>query len=577
MIPGDEVDITSTPRIELTAPAAGSDRRSHGIGPRSWRGELFVVGVIAGAGLFALLVAAAAHAVAANSDSATVVLEGRAIAHGNLSLSGWSLSLDSFWSVDAVFYAVGVALVGLGPVVITLVPAAIALLVIVVGAFAARDGLTGKGALVAVLTVVALLGLPSYALAFYFLQGPWHIGTALWCLVAFVALRHGRFDWGWLIGVGFLVAGMLGDLQTVAFGVVPVALGGALAMLRTRAWRAGLSEIAAAAVSVLAALAIRAVTVYFGAFSFHEAHHTSSLNRMAIDLRHLGSWGLSLFGVTRGPVGGPSIPVPIAAAHLVGLVVVMVSVVVALLGAVRGAVTGPNGTRPPAGSAASTEHGSLVVQQPVQQLRPSWRLDDLLLFGCLGDLAVFELLTLSGNTSYARYLTAAVIFAVVLAGRSLGRASARLGPGTLRRTVAALMIATMCGYAADVGLELSETSPRQPVTALDRFLIDHGLTDGVGDYWAASVVTVQTRGAVTIRPIVANAKRLLVRDGRQSDRSWYVGKQFQFLVYQSAPYGRVEASTVLHTFGTPEHIYVIGSYYVAVWGHPITLPPGQFP
>ena len=217
--------------IAAAPEAAVRDRRR-----RTGRRELVLILLLA-AGvlvLFALLDALAAHDVLANSDSATVALEGQSLTHGNLTLSGWSLSLDSFWTVDALFYALGSALIGFTPALVHAVPAVIALLVICLGIIAARLGLPRRGSLVAGGVVVALLGLPSHTLATFFLQGPWRIATALWCLAAFVALSRGGFGWRFVIAVVFLAAGLLGDLQTVGMGVAPVALAGLVAAARTR-------------------------------------------------------------------------------------------------------------------------------------------------------------------------------------------------------------------------------------------------------------------------------------------------------------------------------------------------------
>jgi hypothetical protein len=141
--------------------------------------------------------------------------------------------------------------------------------------------------------------------------------------------------------------------------------------------------------------------------------------------------------------------------------------------------------------------------------------------------------------------------------------------------VAGLAIAA--GLAGGVALDLETTSAPQPIAPLDAFLLAHHLTAGIGDYWAASVVTLETRGAVTVRPVVANNAGIIVRDGRQSDSAWYQGRRFQFLVYQRAPYGRVSATTVEKTFGRPSAMYRIGDYSVLVWPQRIRLPAGEFP
>src|SRR5580700_9672671 len=101
----------------------------------AWSRILWVsLAVLASAAVLALLTALSQHAVPNNSDSSTVVLEGYAIVHGNPLLHNWSLSLDSFWTVDAPFYAVGYLLIGLRPVLVNFIPALLGLLVIVFGA-----------------------------------------------------------------------------------------------------------------------------------------------------------------------------------------------------------------------------------------------------------------------------------------------------------------------------------------------------------------------------------------------------------------------------------------------------------
>src|SRR6202012_5769652 len=93
--------------------------------------------------LVVILYASARHAFAGDSDGATVVLQGQAMRSGNLTLHGWALSLDSFWTVDAVGYFLVELVTGMRAVLLFLVPSMIAAAVIVVGALLARDGRRG--------------------------------------------------------------------------------------------------------------------------------------------------------------------------------------------------------------------------------------------------------------------------------------------------------------------------------------------------------------------------------------------------------------------------------------------------
>ena len=131
------------------------------------RGSRLVVSATA-VGAFLVLVAifyvSARHAFAGDSDGATVVLQGQAMGSGNLTLHGWALSLDSFWTVDAVVYMLVELVTGVRACSLFLVPSMIAASVVVVGALLARDGRRGIAGVAAATTVVVVLGLPSHVL-----------------------------------------------------------------------------------------------------------------------------------------------------------------------------------------------------------------------------------------------------------------------------------------------------------------------------------------------------------------------------------------------------------------------------
>jgi hypothetical protein len=230
-------DAAALRQLRLRAP-----HRQQRVGP----GTAFVGWLLISVGVGALLLAAGRHVVPGNSDGATVVLEAKAMLHGNLALSGWTLSNDSFWTVDAPFYVVALAVRGLGHALLTEVPAVIAALVAVTGMRLARDDAGGAPAWAGSLTVLALLALPVPAFAFEFVQGPLHVATTLWCLLAFALLRRGRFGPGWVGAVVLIAAGLLGDLQTLALGVFPLLAAAATAAARRRSWSAGLPNAAAA-------------------------------------------------------------------------------------------------------------------------------------------------------------------------------------------------------------------------------------------------------------------------------------------------------------------------------------------
>ncbi len=501
--------------------------------------------------LVALLYTVSLHNVVGNSDGATVILEGQSMTGGNVMLHGWALSLDSFWTIDALFYMLVEFVTGVREILINLVPALIAAVTIVVAAWLARDGRRGTAALVAAAAVVALLGLPSHVLAMFLLQGPLHVGTTLWCLIAFAGLRSGRFGWGWVVAVGVLAAGTLGDLQTVALGIAPVCIAGIVAMLRTRSWRTGLPTVSAGLVSLIAAGILRELASAIGTFTVATSHPTASLHGMVTNVGRVATWGAAMLGVGNGGFSNGGVPAPLQTVHVLGLVAVVAGVGAAAFSLVRGAIRGSSRSA----SSATT-----------------WRLDDLLVVAFIADLVVFVDLTSSNDPQFMHYLTAATVFGAVLAGRLSGRLVAATESAPYRRVAGVAGVAVVAALAVGLGFNVTAPAPSRTYAQLGQFLEAHHLHHGIGDYWTASITTVATRGSVTLRPVITTPQGKIVRYQRQSTASWYAHQPFAFLAFDTArPWGGVDTATASATFGPVARTYQVGTYRVLVWRHPIVV------
>jgi hypothetical protein len=508
---------------------------------------------VAAVALFVGLDAAARHAFAGNSDGATVVLEGVAIRHGHLLLNGWDLSFDSFWGIDAIVYAAVSLVLGLRRDLLDVVPALIALGIIAVGVAICWRGRKIQAAGVAALVLVAVLGLPSPVLAFFLLQGPWHVGTALWCLIAFVGLRRRRFDLGWVIAVLFLAAAALGDLSAIPIGLLPCVFVGILAMARYRSIRSGLSTLAAPVLAVLLAIGVRALTVRIGTFAIARGVTKAHRSEYPHNVKLILQWGAGLLGVGKVPIS----PTPALSSyelissgglerafHLIVLVVVVAAFLYAVVSLLYGLATG----RQLMGLSPSRSH-----------------LSDLLVFGAGGSAALFVVLCPNGNGDYARYLTPAVIFAAVLAALVVSHLMTFVRTTALNVALAVVVTFSAVGV---VGFhrDLERTSAPQSAVALGTFLEAHDLTSGIGDYWSSSIVTVVTGGKVAVRPVIPNASKILVRYGRQSAADWYANVNFTFLVFDlDRPWRGVNATTGTATLGKPAQQFRVGSYVVLVW------------
>ena len=512
---------------------------------------LVIVGLLVALGVLSVvLYVAGSHAGPVDADSATVVLEGAAMRHGNLGLAGWALSRDSFWTVDAIAYLLGVLVEGIRPVLVYAVPAVLAALVVLVAAALARAQATRAGRLVAVVVVLCLLALPSRALSLFYLQGPYHVGTALFALLAFVGLRSRRFGWGWAAAVALLGLGMLGDLQLAVFGSAPALGAGLAAMLRRRSVRAGISTAAAAPASVLVAVVARELADRFGTFSVNRANPTASPSQMLHNLHDIGRIGPALLGVGRGPYFPTEMPTALSDLHVVLIAALVLGAVAALVTGMRGLVVG---------STASLGAGE-----------GDWHVEDLLVLAFLADIATFCRLDMAGNPQFARYLTAAIIFGAVLAARLLGgladhatRRAARVAVGV----AAALFLAFGAGFGATLA---GTTAAANPATSLATFLEQHHLYRGLGDYWSASIVTVESSDRVVVRPVVDAPNGRVFRYSRETNAAWYAHHRFQFVVEEPG-LGLVRPPEIEATFGRWAWTKTIGPYAVFAFDHPIAV------
>ncbi|MGA3217169.1 MAG: hypothetical protein ABSD97_15935 [Acidimicrobiales bacterium] len=565
----------SETRLETLAPLPAAIEFSRPSRHRLARRVALAFAIAVGLGVAgALLYMSSVHAAPGNSDGATVILEGKALSAGNITLNHWSLSLDSFWLVDVPFYAIAILLAGVHPQLLHLVPTVVAFGVICVGAWIARFGRRGWAALLPAAAVVVMLGLPTRALASNFLMGPLHVTTVLWCLLAFVAMRRGRFGWSWALAVAFLAIAVLGDLQAAVLGTLPVFLAGGMVALRTRRWRAGAPAVSAAIASAVAAEALRRIALAIGTFSIAGANPRASFHQMISNLGGLLGYGADVQGVGIKSFSSLAQPSMLKAAHAVGLGLVVTAVVLAAAAVLRAGVAGlRNAARRPGNDEAghfSPFEGECTGRERAEG--ESW-FEDVLLFGFLGACALYVSLTLISSATYDRYLTSVIIFGSILAGRLLGRIGARMRTGQAKAALAAAASLVAVGYFASFASSLATPPPVQTSTALVGYLEAHDLTYGIGDYWSSSIVTVESSDAVVIRPVTTEpGTRYLGRYVRQTTSSWY-GGGFEFFVYNTAfPWNSVDAQTAIASFGPPLREAAVGTYRVLSWKHDISVP-----
>jgi len=247
-----------------------------------------------------------------------------------------------------------------------------------------------------------------------------------------------------------------------------------------------------------------------------------------VNLRHVLSYGAGLVGFTYGFDAGR--PEPPAGGSRRGCSSDRRLLAGATANLARGVVRGHRGAT---GPGTETER---------------WWLDDVLIIAMFGSALTFVVLAVNGVAG-ARYLVAAVVFASVLAGRIVAQAWHQLRPGRATRTICVLGAAVSLWFAAGLGYTLAQPAPVQSASALASFLEVHHLRNGVGGYWTASITTVESRGAITVRPVWADPDGKLGRYMKLSTATWYSGQHFQFLVYSTPTYQGVDTVSATQTWG----------------------------
>jgi hypothetical protein len=273
---------------------------------------------------------------------------------------------------------------------------------------------------------------------------------------------------------------------------------------------------------------------------------------MLVNLRHLSPTVIAELGLGSG-ASQSGVPWYLEVFRTFSLAVVAIGLVSGVVITVRGLIV----ARRPSERVSRTEEDE------------SWRLNNLLVLGVIGDAITYVALTYDAGG--VRYLTAGIIFATVLGATCLGRATQMLRSRRSRAIATVAGVVVLAGCLSCVGVTLGQSTPANPYSRLAQFLRSHHLRRGVGDYWTSATTTIYSGGAVTVRQIVPDQFGLLTPYLYMSTTQWYHGT-FQFLVYDAKiPPGQEIRTASHYPFFPVAHTYTVGIFRVVVWKSPETI------
>ena len=168
-----------------------------------------------------------------------------------------------------------------------------------------------------------------------------------------------------------------------------------------------------------------------------------------------------------------------------------------------------------------------------------------------------------------RYMVPFVLSGAVLTGRVLG------GKVRGNGSVAVILAIVGTAYSVTVMWDLRKPPALDPAIALAGWLEDHGLKQGYGPYWDASIVTASGHGRVAVRPVrgrdLHTGQRVIEPFRWMSDRAWYLDEPATFVCFKRDPAPKfgffITEPLCASCFGTPSATHTVGPYTVMTWDH----------
>ena len=484
---------------------------------RSWRlSTAWLIPVIAAASFLQAL--GIALRLAQTSDSAQGFVVAHAMVRGNFLLSGWHFPVDDYYFTDTFPYAALEWIAGARPFLLALVPAlTYALFVLAALVVCVRSVETTDKKWTALAVVSLLLGAPAWI-------GDWnplllsdmHMATIVGAFAVLVlCARIGDREQSRLTVCVALPIIVALTLASDPFALV-FAYGPALVLLLIDFFRRRSRRAPAALLCLIIGIALGATLPFvfasLGGFTVENDVATSPIPGSLL-LRNLLSMAagiFTLFGIT---------PALHSGVHGLALLVLrsagFLMVVVSIARVAR----------------------NLVARMPL--------LDRLLCAGILTDLVACAASAqfakgIPAHSIWAggppmRFLMPTFLFGAFLAGRQIPAMVSALRNGRIRRLATAFAV-SFAAILLAVGGWLSGVNSQpcwmydNPPAAIAGWLERHGLSQGVGEYWSANLLTAMSGNRVEVRSVVPLEGKLLPYVWVTDARSY--ARVPQFMIWQ---------------------------------------------
>jgi hypothetical protein len=494
-----------------------------------------------------------------DSDMVQNVLEVSDILRGNILLHGWTLALQNYYLSDNPFFLLTRLLFGRTPLAIYAAPFLIFVMFVTTATaivwFAAKDNraqMIGLGALSFYLATPSSNGVNVAAVNFF--VGAVHGAVWAFCLLAWLALdsieRAGAFSAARgfiaLYAVSAFVA-LFSDPFAITVFLLPTLIGllFALAAPNRRLIQGSLVGLTLGLFGA-ARLGLYIVRT-IGGFDTVSGQSLQFVSTSDLP-RNAAGVVVGLLAASEGYFFGhtlESFDTIVTLIRVAGLGLMLVAMVTAL----RRGVGGGQG----------------------------WDLSFVLALVMLIDLCaclvsqqftgVLDSPVVTGGAAF-RYLGPVVLFGAVLVALELPRMLGAVAPQAKRWMVTALcgagLAASMASFVT-VGFSRWNQEPfliKAPDRVAGLWLLNQGLTHGVGTYWEGMFITALTGEQLAVRAVGADQGQLKPLNW-VTNKAWYEERP-QFVIYKPENGFGVTLQTINNTYGPPVSIEHVAGYDIAL-------------
>jgi hypothetical protein len=477
-----------------------------------------------------------------SSDAANNALQAWDMLHGHVLLHGWIIGDATYYTFELPLMAVAELFLGLHTIAVHVAVSLTLLIVIALAAAIAVTDSRGAARAVRAWVMLAIFLAPVLVTSdmWIILGFPDHTGTTIFLLIPclLIDLAPARRFTAPLLCL-ILAAGQIGDV-TVRYVAVPaIVLVCAYRMLAARSIKTGDAlNLAAVIVSLPLAMAVRALMRHFGAYlmvspktglaPFHQWKQNIAYTWHSIRL---------LFGTLAMPGNAPA-----GRTAIVGFACLVVAAV-----------------------------GVLVSLWRWRKLR---RAEQVLLVAIVVNIVAYTISTLPGPRA-PHDIVAVLPASAILAARALvpERITGRL---TAAVATSAAVIATLLPLC----LTAVHRPPQTPSwESLAKWLNANDLHYGLGGYWDASSVTLQSGGGVAIRTVMVKGGKITPFPW-ETNTLWFDPTRHyaNFVVIDLVDHDL--APSAERYFGKPARTHMVGRWEVLIFNHnvlrvvkPAVLPP----